>query len=91
MNNKLKKAAALSYEQGEAAPKITALGKGEVAERIIKTAKENNVPIFEDSGIIDTLIQLDIGEQIPPELYGVVAEVLVFIAGIDRQKGGKNE
>jgi flagellar biosynthesis protein len=90
MKNKLKKAAALSYEQGETAPKITALGKGEVAERIIKTAKENNVPVFEDSGIIDTLIQLDIGEQIPQELYSVVAEVLVFIASLDRQKGGKN-
>lgn len=90
MNNKLKRAAALSYEKGEAAPKITALGKGEVAERIIKTAKENNVPVFEDSGIIYTLMQLDIGEQIPPELYSVVAEVLVFIASIDRQKGSKN-
>ena len=90
MNNKLKKAAALSYEQGETAPKITALGKGQVAERIIKTAKQNNVPVFENSGLIDTLLQLDIGEQIPPELYSVVAEVLVFIANIDRQKGDKN-
>jgi flagellar biosynthesis protein len=87
MNKKLKKAAALSYEQGETAPKITAMGKGEVAERIIKTAKENNVPVFEDSGIVDTLLQLDIGEQIPPELYSVVAEVLVFISNIDKLKG----
>lgn len=90
MNKKLKKAAALSYEPGEAAPKITALGKGEVAERIIKTAKENNVPVFENSGLVDTLLQLDLGEQIPPELYSVVAEVLVFIAALDRQKGGSN-
>lgn len=90
MDKKLKKAAALTYEQGEAAPKITALGKGEIAERIIKTAKENNVPVFENSGLVDTLLQLDIGEQIPPELYSIVAEVLVFIANIDRQKGGSN-
>lgn len=90
MNNKMKKAAALSYEQGEEAPKITALGKGEVAERIIKTAKENNVPVFENSGLVDTLMQLDIGEQIPPELYSIVAEVLVFISNIDRQKGYSN-
>jgi flagellar biosynthesis protein len=90
MGNKLKKAAALTYEKGETAPKITALGKGEVALRIIKTAKENNVPVFENSGLVDTLLQLDIGEQIPPELYGVVAEVLVFISKIDKLKGDKN-
>lgn len=90
MNNKLKKAAAISYQQGEEAPKVTALGKGEVAERIIKTAKENNVPVFENSGLVETLLQLDIGEQIPPELYSVVAEVLVFIESIDRLKGGSN-
>lgn len=90
MDRKLKKAAALSYGQGDEAPKITALGKGEVAERIIKTAKENDVPVFEDSGLVDTLLHLDIGEQIPQELYGIVAEVLVFIANIDRQKGVRN-
>ncbi|MHB1393839.1 MAG: EscU/YscU/HrcU family type III secretion system export apparatus switch protein [Clostridia bacterium] len=90
MNSKLKKAAAISYQQGETAPKITALGKGEVAERIIKTAKENNVPVFENSGLVETLLHLDIGEQIPPDLYSVVAEVLVFIANIDRVKGGNN-
>ena len=90
MDKKLKKAAALTYEIGETAPKVTALGKGEVALRIIKTAQENNVPIFETSGLVDTLLQLDIGDQIPPELYGVVAEILVFISRIDRLKGEKH-
>jgi len=90
MNKRLKKAAAITYEQGEAAPKVTALGKGEIAERIIKTAKENNVPVFEDGGLVETLLQLDLGDQIPPELYSVVAEVLVFIANIDKQKGSRN-
>jgi flagellar biosynthesis protein len=90
MEKKMKKAAALTYEMGETAPKITALGKGEIAERIIKTAKENNVPVFENSGLVDTLLQLDIGEQIPPELYGVVAEILVFISKVDRLKGDKH-
>ncbi|MDD4503384.1 MAG: EscU/YscU/HrcU family type III secretion system export apparatus switch protein [Clostridiaceae bacterium] len=85
MDRKLKKAAALSYEQGEEAPKITALGKGEVALRIIETAKENNVPVFENSGLVETLLQLEIGRQIPPELYSVVAGILVFISKIDKQ------
>ncbi len=90
MDKKLKKAAALTYEQGEEAPDITALGRGEVAERIIKTAKENNVPVFENSGLVDALLELGIGEQIPPELYEVVAEVLVYIAKLDRQKSVGN-
>lgn len=90
MEKKLKKAAALTYETGETAPKVTALGRGEIAERIIKTAQENNVPVFENSGLVDTLLQLDIGEQIPPELYGVVAEILVFISKVDSLKGEKH-
>ncbi len=90
MDKKLKKAAALYYEPGETAPRVTALGKGEVALRIIKTAKENNVPVFENSGLAETLLQLELGDQIPPELYGVVAEVLVFISRIDRLKGVRN-
>ena len=90
MEKKLKKAAALTYEGGDEAPRITALGKGEIAHRIIETAKKNNVPVFENSGLVDTLIQLEIGEQIAPELYGVVAEILVFISKIDMSEGEKN-
>lgn len=90
MKNKLKKAAALTYEKGSEAPVITALGKGEIAKRIIETAKANNVPVFENSDLVDTLLQLDIGRQIPPELYGIVAEILVFISDVDRLKGDEN-
>ncbi|HNR04831.1 MAG TPA: EscU/YscU/HrcU family type III secretion system export apparatus switch protein [Bacillota bacterium] len=89
MDKKLKKAAALTYEAGDDAPRVTALGKGEIANRIIETAKKNNVPIFEDSGLVDALLQLDIGGQIPQELYSVVAEVLVFVSKIDKLKGEK--
>jgi len=90
MDKKLKKAAALTYEAGDDAPRITALGKGEIAYRIIETAKKNDVPIFEDSGLVDALLQLDIGRQIPPELYSVVAEVLVYVSKIDKLKGDMN-
>lgn len=90
MNKKIKKAAALSYDKGEEAPKIIALGKGEAAFRIIETAKENNLPVFENSGLVETLLQLEIGQQIPPELYNVVAEILVFVSKIDKLKGDRN-
>jgi len=88
MKDKMKKAAALSYKEGQEAPIITALGKGEVAERIIKTAQENDVPIFENSELMSTLIHLDLGQQIPQELYSVVAEVLIFVSDIEKKLKG---
>jgi flagellar biosynthesis protein len=85
MKDKMKKAAALSYKEGQDAPIITALGRGETAERIIKTAMKNDVPIFENEDLVSTLIHLDLGQQIPQELYSVVAEVLVFISDVENK------
>lgn len=90
MSKKPDKAAALSYEHSDEAPKIIALGKGEVASRIIDTARKNNVPVFEDSGLVEVLTKMEIGQQIPPELYSVVAGILVFISKLDKLKGGSN-
>ncbi len=77
-------AVALSYEKGDMAPTVVASGKGKLAERIIETAKENAVPLHEDSKLAETLSNLEIGEMIPPELYEVVAEVLVFINDMEK-------
>ena len=71
---KEKTAVAVAYNPGEVAPKILAVGKGEVAERIIETAKENDVPFYQDNKLAETLSRLQIGDTIPPELYEVVAE-----------------
>ncbi len=81
-----KTAVALSYEEGDQAPKILATGKGYVAEKIIEAAKEENVPIHKDEKLAATLSKLEIGDYIPKELYGVVAEILVFV---DRVEGVK--
>lgn len=83
---KEKTAVAIAYEPGDVAPKILATGKGEVAERIIETAKENDVPFYQDHKLAETLSRLEIGEAIPPELYDVVAEILVFVDDMDRLK-----
>ena len=83
---KEKTAVAVAYTPGERAPKILATGKGEVAERIIETAKENEVPLYEDDKLASTLSRLDIGDMIPPELYEVVAEILVFVDAMDKIK-----
>ena len=89
--NSDKTAVAIAYEPGEAAPKILATGKGKVAERIIESAKENKVPTYKDNKLAATLSKLQIGEMIPPELYEVVAESLVFVDDMDRMKAKLNQ
>ena len=83
---KIKSAVALEYNPDEEAPKIIATGKGQLAERIIEKAKEANVPIHEDEKLTKTLSKLEIGDMIPPELYGVVAEILVYVDKMDKIK-----
>jgi flagellar biosynthesis protein len=90
-SNKKKTAIALSYDPDETAPKIIATGKGQVAERIIDKAKESDIPVHKDEGLADTLSRLELGSYIPPELYEVVAEILVFIDKMDRIKGKLNQ
>ncbi len=81
---KEKTAVAIAYQPGDVAPKILATGKGHLAEKIIETAKENDVPFYKDDKLADTLSKLEIGDTIPPELYEVVAEILVFVDDMDR-------
>jgi len=70
-------AVALHYS-GHGAPRITAKGRGAVADQILKTAREHGVPLDEDAALANTLAQLDLGREIPRELYLAVAQVLAF-------------
>jgi flagellar biosynthesis protein len=81
---KIKEAAALRYspEKG-GAPEIVALGRGDIAERIIAKARESEVPLYEDANLAHTLNYMKIGSEIPRELYEVVAQVLVFVSKLD--------
>lgn len=82
-----KKAVALRYEEGsDEAPKVVATGSGLVAERIVETAREAGVAIQENPSLVSALSALDLGEQIPAELYPVVAEVLVWVRRVDKQQ-----
>ena len=77
---KRKKAAALKYEKGkDNAPKLMAKGEGLIAEKILQIAEENQIFIKEDKELIEVLSTLDLYQEIPEELYQVVAEVLVYI------------
>lgn len=81
----VKKAVALSYNpESDAQPKVTATGKGLVAEKIIETAAASNVPIQEDASLVHLLSQLEINESIPEELYAAVAEIFAFVYRLDR-------
>lgn len=70
--------------ESDRAPRVTAKGKGKIAEKIIKIAKEHNIYIHEDPDLIEVLSQLDINDEIPPDLYLVVAELLAFVYSLNK-------
>ncbi|MCR5118108.1 MAG: EscU/YscU/HrcU family type III secretion system export apparatus switch protein [Lachnospiraceae bacterium] len=79
-------AIALEYDPNDQAPKVVASGKGKIAEQIIEKAKDAKVPVHKDDKLAATLSKLEIGMMIPPELYEVVAEILVFVDAMDKIK-----
>jgi len=82
-----KRAAALKYQsKSDNAPRVIAKGKGKVAEKIIEIAKEHNIYIHDDPDLIEVLYQLDLNEDIPSELYVVVAELLAFVYSLNSGK-----
>ncbi len=84
------RAVALKYERGKApAPKVTAKGRGLVAEKILAIARENHIPVRQDKLLLDALYKLDINEEIPEELYRVIAEILAFVYRMNRKRGGR--
>lgn len=81
-----KKAVALRYQPDQHdAPAVVAKGEGYMAHKIIESAKQHNVPIQEDAPLVEVLSELDLNEQIPVELYSLVAEVLTFIYQSDKK------
>ena len=91
MSSKDKKAVALRYNQTkENAPRVVAKGKGFIAEKIIKIAKENELPIKKDEDLVELLTKIDIDKEIPQNLYKAVAEVFSFIYNITNKTKDKN-
>ena len=85
---KIKTAVSLKYDQGSApVPMVTAAGKGRAAERIVELAKENKIPIQKNPMLAESLSALQIGEEIPPDLYQAVAQILVYIMHADKILG----
>ncbi len=87
VEEKRKIAAAIQYNEGkDHAPRVIARGKGEVAEKIESIAQTNEIPTYQDEKLVRQLYNLSIGEEIPPELYHVVAEILAFIITLDTKE-----
>ncbi len=80
MTEESKKAVALKYdEKKDSAPKVVAKGRGWIADIIIEIARHYGVPLKEDHALVEVLSKLDLYEEIPPELYKAVAEILLFV------------
>jgi flagellar biosynthesis protein len=81
-----KSAISLSYDSTRnISPKVTAKGKGKVAENIVALAKEHNIPIKEDPDLVEVLSQVEVNQEIPPSVYHVVAELLAFVYQINKK------
>jgi len=84
-------AAAIKYDSaGDNAPKVTARGRGVIAEKIIELARENNIPIKNDPEMIQILSKLEVGAEIPVELYRAVAEILAYIYSLNESLRPRN-
>ncbi len=82
---KKRTAVALRYDiEKDAAPTVLAAGRGVVADEILRIAKENEIPLYENPRLADLLSKLEIDAQIPAELYVLVAEVLFFVYQLDK-------
>jgi flagellar biosynthesis protein len=81
-----KQAVALRYSpETNTSPVVVAKGKGTIAEEIMKRAKEHGIPLQEDASLVEVLSKLDLNQEIPPELYQLVAEILSFIYRSDQR------
>jgi flagellar biosynthesis protein len=79
-------AVALTYAQGDAAPRVVAKGRGLIADEIIKRAREHGVYVHESPELVALLAQVDVDDRIPPALYVAVAELLAWLYRVE-QKG----
>ncbi len=88
---KVEKAVALKYSTEDRAPKVVAKGRGHAASRIVEMAKDEDIYIYKDENLIDSLIELEINEEIPEQLYEAVAEIIFFVYNLDINRGNRNE
>lgn len=82
-----KKAVAIKYNPIDPAPKVIATGKGYFAQTLINKASVHNIPTYKDDALVNELLNLNLGDNIPEDLYRAVAQVLVFVTDLDKEVG----
>jgi flagellar biosynthesis protein len=78
-------AVALAYAPGDAAPKVVAKGRGLIAEEIIARAREHQLYVHQSTELVTLLMQVDLDDRIPPQLYVAVAELLAWIYRVEQR------
>jgi flagellar biosynthesis protein len=78
-------AVALQYD-GSAAPRVTAKGQGEIADKIVETARAAGVPVEENALLAQALSGVELDDQIPEDLYKAVAQVIGFVLGLRQRQ-----
>ena len=94
-----RRAVALQYGPGQSAPVIVASGMGNMAEKIVEGATDSGVPVYEDNSLATVLSQMELGREIPKELYEAIVEIYVYFLNFDpddrlsyrRQRGQRLE
>jgi len=84
--DKRKTAIALAYQAGNTAPRVVAKGRGLIAQAIIERAREHGVFVHESEDLVGILMQVELDENIPPQLYQAVAELLAWIYRLEREE-----
>ncbi|MCI1931039.1 MAG: EscU/YscU/HrcU family type III secretion system export apparatus switch protein [Clostridia bacterium] len=86
-----KKAVALKYDNGQIAPIVVASGMGRLAEKIVEVASENGVPIYEDTSLATVLSKLELGAEIPEEIYKVVVDIYLYFLKFSPEKDKESD
>jgi flagellar biosynthesis protein len=86
--DKKNRSVALRYEQKkDPAPRVVAKGQGQLARKINEEARAHGVPVREDPMLVEALMGLELYQEIPEELYQVIAEVFAFLYRIKNRAG----
>jgi len=83
-NESIPAAVAIAYRDGQIAPKVTAKGRGLIAQEIIKRAKESGIYVHESTELVALLMQVDLDDRIPPQLYVAIAELLAWLYHLEK-------
>ncbi|MGO0063606.1 EscU/YscU/HrcU family type III secretion system export apparatus switch protein [Brevibacillus fluminis] len=80
-------AAVIRYDSAtDRAPTVVAQGRGAIADKIISMARQHDIPLQQDSSLIGALIDMDLGDNVPPQLYSVIAEILLMLEEMENHR-----